>query len=61
MLETLVHLPKAIVAPGTTENVSVAVIAHPWSLLGIRFYDSIESRRKYVRSCRTVDVRYEVP
>ncbi len=48
MLETLVHLPKAIAVPGTLENVSVAVIAHPWSLLGIRFYDSIKSRGKYV-------------
>jgi hypothetical protein len=48
MVETLVHLPKAVTEPDTAENVSVAVIAHPWSLLGSIVDDRAESRWKHV-------------
>lgn len=37
----------------------MAVIAHPWSLLGSAADDKAEIRRKYVRSCCAINVRYE--
>ena len=61
MSETLVHLPKAITEPGKTESVSVAVIAHPWSLLGTNSCNNAERRWKHVRSCCTVYVWYKSP
>ena len=38
--ETLIYLPPVIIDRDSSETVRAAVIAHPWSLLGISFKES---------------------